>query len=107
MRAKRVAPTEVPPVQIGNVRYEVVHWGRRRGWPQNGGYIVACDAATGKELWTLQVYESKYDDAMESDVQDVFITAMSRTLFGGKLSITDENGRMYRVDPATRTVERR
>jgi hypothetical protein len=44
---------------------------------------------------------------MEEDVQDVFIRSMSRTLFGGRLKITDERGRRWLLDPATRKVEAR
>jgi len=105
IKAKRVAPPEVPPVQIGKVRYEVLHWGRKRGLPQNGGYIVACDAASGEELWTLQVYQTVIDAGLETDVQEVFIESMKKSLLGGKLKLRDELGRRFLVDPATRSAQ--
>src|SRR5215472_11349501 len=105
--AKRKGPADVAPVTVGGLRFEAIHWGKARDLGQNGGYIAAIDPASGKELWTLKVYDVVYDPKLEGDVQDVFITAMSKTLFGQKLNITDENGRRYVVDPAARTVTAR
>jgi hypothetical protein len=105
--AKRKGPAEVAPVTVGGLRFEAIHWGKERGLGQNGGYVAAIDPASGKELWTLKIYDIVYDAKLEEDVQDVFITGMSKTLFGQKLSVKDENGRGYIVDPATRTVRAR
>ena len=105
LQAKRVAPPEVAPVTIGDLRFEAVHWGKERGFGQNGGYVAAFDAASGQELWTLEVYQVDYDPEMEADVQDVFIQSMSRSLWGKKLKITDERGRRYVVDPQSRSVK--
>jgi len=104
---KRVAPPEVAPVTIGEIRFEAIHWGRDRGFGQNGGYIAALDRRTGRELWVLRVYDVEYDPSLEEDVQDVFIASLSRTWLGAKLDIRDERGRRYGVDPRTRSVERR
>ena len=104
LTAKRVAPPTVEPVTLGGVRFEAIHWGKQRGFTQNGGYIAAIDPDSGQELWTLKVYDIEYDTEMESDVQDVFIECMSKTFFSGKLKITDEKGRKYLVDPETRVV---
>jgi hypothetical protein len=106
-KAKRKGPVEVAPVTVGGLRFEAIHWGDERGLGQNGGYIAAIDPASGKELWTLKIYDIAYDPDLESDVQDVFITSMSKTLFGQKLNIRDEQGRSYVVDPTTRTVKAR
>jgi hypothetical protein len=106
-KAKRAAPAKVAPVAFGGVRFEAIHWGKARGLGQNGGYIAAIDPPSNKELWTLKVYDVAYDPDLEGDVQDVFITAMSKALFGQKLNVTDERGRTYVVDPATRTVKAR
>jgi len=106
-RAKRVGPPKVAPVVVGNLRIEALHWGKKRGLDQNGGYLVAFDRVSGAELWVLKVYEVRYDPQMEADVQDVFIRSMRKSLFGGTLRITDEEDRRYRVDPQTRTVEAR
>jgi hypothetical protein len=106
LKAKRLGPPEVDPVVIGKLRFETLPWGRDRGLGQNGGYIVAYDDASGEELWILKVYGISYDPTLEQDVQDVFIASMSKSFFGGKLRITDEQGRHYTVDPDTRTVVR-
>jgi hypothetical protein len=103
---KRVGPPEVPPVTIGNVRYEAIHWGKSRGLGQNGGYIAAFEAETDRELWTLKIYDIVYDPKMEEDVQDVFIETISESPRNKTLKIVDENGRKYRVDPEKRSVKK-
>lgn len=105
LAAKRLGPAAVAPVTIGKRRFEVVHWARDRGMGQNGGYIAALDRASGKELWLLRVYETRYDKSLERDVQDVFIKSMSKKFFSTDLKITDENGRSYVVNTQTRAVK--
>jgi len=106
-RGKRVGPAKVAPVVVGDLRIEVLPWGKARGLGQNGGYIAAFDRDSGKELWVLKVYEVHYDPKLEPDAQDVFISALSKALFGAKLNVTDELGRKYVVDVLTRTVQAR
>ena len=100
---KRIAPPEVPPVTVAGVKIEALHWGRERGFGQNGGYVVAVDPVTGKELWTLKIYEVTYDGRMEEDVQDVFIASM-RAVDDRHVEIIDENGRRYLLNATTRSV---
>jgi hypothetical protein len=100
---KRTAPPKVKPVTVGDVRIEALHWGRSRGLGQNGGYIVAFDTASGRELWTLKVYHIAYDAKMEEDVQDLFIAKLK--VVGDKLAVRDEDGRRFLVDLKSRTVE--
>jgi len=102
LQAKRVGPLKVEPVTLGNTRYEVVHWGRKRGLGQNGGYLAAFDAKTGAELGLIKVYEIKYDPKLEADVQDAFISRMD--MLDGAVLITDERGRKFILDPATKSV---
>ena len=104
MKADRLPPDTVAPVTIHGVRYEAIHWGRRRGLDQDGGYIAAIDVASGRELWTLKIYSVPIDPGMERDGQDVFITALGKTFFGGKLKVADEQGRHYLVDVQSRSV---
>jgi hypothetical protein len=99
---KRTAPPKVRPVTVGGVRIEALHWGRSRGLGQNGGYIVAVDPASGRELWTLKVYDIAYDPKMEEDVQDLFIAKLA--VAGDKLSVRDEGGRRFLVDLKRKTV---
>ena len=100
---KRTAPPKVKPVTVGGLRIQALHWGRSRGLGQNGGYIAAFDAASGRELWTLKVYDIAYDPKMEEDVQDLFIAKLA--VEGDKLSVRDEDGRRFVVDLKSRTVE--
>lgn len=104
LMAKRVGPKDVPAVTIKNLRFEVIHWGKDRGFAQNGGYIAAFDKTSGEELWTLKIYDIVYDPELESDVQDLFIKSMKKSWFGNTLKIIDERGRQYVVNPDDRTV---
>lgn len=101
--AKRVAPPEVAPVTVGPLRIEALPWGRERGFGQNGGYVAAIDVATGKEAWTLKVYDIVYNPRLEEDVQDIFISDM-RLHGDGRVEITDEDDRRYLLNVETRTV---
>jgi hypothetical protein len=101
---RRSGPMPVSPVTYAGVRYEVVHWGKGRGLPQNGGYIAAIDEKSGQQLWLLRVYEVHYDGDMEDDKQDIFITSLMLNEDGKRLSIEDEHGRHYLVDTASQTV---
>lgn len=103
--ADRLPPPDVAPVTVDGVRYEVIHWGKERGLEQNGGYIAAVEPESGKELWTLKIYNVEYDpEGFGYDMQDVFIRRMRKSWFAKRLEIEDENGRRYKVDLATRQV---
>ena len=103
-QAKRVGPPDVQPVTIAGVRYEALHWGRERGLDQEGGYIVAKDAASDKELWILKIYTVEYKPKLETDVQDIFIRSISPIENNRKLEIIDERDRQFTVDLGSRTV---
>ena len=100
--AKRVAPAPVRPVTIAGIRYEAALGTRARSLPQEGGYVAAIDAESGQELWLQRIYETRYDPALEEDVQDVFIRRLRAGPGGKTLEIVDELGRRYTLDLATR-----
>jgi hypothetical protein len=100
--AKRVGPPSVPPVTLQGVRYEALHWGRERNLGQNGGFVRAVDPATGRELWTAQIYRIDYQPGMETDVQDRFIRTLAPTAEGRALLVTDERGLRFLLDLASR-----
>ena len=102
--AKRAGPDAVPPVRMGDTIYEAVHWGAARGLAHDGGYVRALDAATGRELWVLEVYRVEYDPRREHDVQDVFIATLRAGTAGQTLDVADEAGRRYEIDVRARTV---
>lgn len=102
LQAKRAGPKAVAPVTVGGIRYEALPWGKKRGLGQNGGYLATFDAKTGTALGLIKVYGINYDPKLEADVQDVFITRLDPV--EGGLAITDERGRKYLVDVATKNV---
>lgn len=102
--AKRRVP-QVAPVTAGGIRYEVLRGARSRGFQQNGGIIAAVDVATGKELWTLTLYQTRYDPQEEADVQDVFITSLAISKDGKKLLAKSERNKSYEVNLADRSIE--
>lgn len=95
--AKRRVP-KVEPVTAGKIRYETVRGARSRGFKQNGGVIAAVDTTTDKELWTLQVYETRFDANEETDVQEVFIAKLKLADKGKTLVVEDEHGKAFKVD---------
>jgi hypothetical protein len=103
---ERAEIPEVDPVVIGGIRYEVVPWGKARGLGQNGGIIAAVDAATGRELWTLKVYEIRYDPDMEGDKQDLFIAGLSADGDKHLRVEAERGGGIWRVDLERRASER-
>ena len=101
MAKKRAGPEPVEPVVIGAVRFEAPTDGKAHGLGQNGGYVVAHDAASGATLWTTQVYAISYAANLEADKQDVFIVEMKPSAGGKALRVTDDRGRRWTVDLAT------
>jgi len=103
IQQSRSAPVRLPPVEIDGVRYEQVMNGLRIGMPERCGYLSATDVKSGERLWVIRVYEVKYDEKLERDVQDVYFTSM-QALPGGKLGIENESGQKFVVDPKDRSV---
>ncbi len=95
---------KVKPVSKHGIRYEEIKGARARGFGQNGGVIAAVDEKTGNEVWTLVVYETVYDKAEETDVQDVYITKMKVNWRGTVLTVINERHKTYLVDLNDRTI---
>ncbi len=89
--------------RVCNVEFVVIHFPLNNKI-QNGGYIEARNKATGKKLWGVQVYTTNYDQDLEQDVQDVFITEMTYDQEKNVLLVKDENNRKYMIDIQTRQV---
>ena len=104
-KPKRLGQPDVEPVTIGKSRFEVLRKSRARGFDQNGGVIAAIDPGSGKEQWTLKVYTIEYVPKLETDVQDIFITAFAKSADGKNLLVTDERGRRFEVDVAARSAK--
>ena len=65
-------------------------------------YIEARDVRTNKKLWDLTIFTNRIDPNLEEDVQHVFIKALR--VQDGRLIVTPERGKTYRVDLKTRAV---
>jgi hypothetical protein len=102
---ERAAPPEPEPVSLDGTRYESMLWGKTRGLGQNGGYLVAIDEASGKELWVLKVYDVVYEKDKEEDKQDVFITSLSLDPDQRTLRVTNEKEQVFLVDLKDRKVK--
>jgi hypothetical protein len=94
--ASRIAPARVAPIEINGIRYE----------PGGGkmGLFRATEIKSGKMLWELTLYKYKYIAHLETDVQDVFISAMSREN-DSSILVTDERATVYRVDLVGRKAQ--
>ena len=97
-------PEDVAPVTLGKTRYEVPHWGKTRGWGQNGGHVVAVDVASGDTLWMVELYKIQYKPNMEGDKQDSFITALEFDSASSRLVAENDRGRRFALDPFSRQV---
>lgn len=94
---KRQEPPSVPPIEHQGVRYEAVPSGPRLGYSQDGGILAARDARTGELQWSRRIYPVHYDGSIESDKQEVFISAMSLSEDGDRILIVNEQGRRFQL----------
>lgn len=103
LMSSRPRAPQVPPVTLGAVRYEPTTQDTLPGPEHAPGVLGAYDPATGKRLWTLQVYTRRIDPKLEKDVQEDHFKTLTVTA-DGKLRIVTETGRRYEVDPAARSA---
>ena len=96
--AKRLPPADVPPVVVGEIRYEVPRMGTPLGSAKDGGTVVARRVDTGALVWTRRVYIVARDPRKEGDVQDVFIKELTLAPDGRHLRVLDERGRRFELD---------
>ena len=99
----RVGPLAVAPVVHGNISYSVGERRQTSNWYQMG-YVEARDAATRDLLWEILVYEVEYEPGKETDVQEIYITALR--IVDGALEVTNEHNDRYRIDLTDRSVRR-
>ena len=98
MQAKRIPPKPVAPVTGGGIVYSASGDGVDQ-------YVVANDAASGKELWKVKVFHIQIRFWMEPDVQFVYVTNLK--LMGASLYVRDERSRCYSIDLAKRRIRKR
>ena len=104
--AKRDAPKDVLPIVTENAVYTAPHVKLPQFSTRNPGFVEARHPETKKLLWRIQIYNIKYDPALEQDVQDVFIKTMSLDKKNNSLLISDERSRTYVLDLTTKAVTR-
>ncbi len=104
MMKKIAAPEDVEPVTVGKTRYEAPHWGKTLGFAQNGGHVSAADVASGKTLWTVELYKIDYKPNMETDKQDSFLVALDFDAASSRLVAENDRGRRFALDPFSRQV---
>lgn len=107
--AKRAAPKDVEPVVEHGVKYLAPHvtvdYIKAHGYPKCPiGCIEAWSVKSGKLLWRVQVYEIKYDETIEHDVQDNFINALQ--IKNGNLFVETEHGDKFVVNLKTHEVKK-
>lgn len=87
--AKRLAPQPVKSVSNAGLRYEAVQWSiDNPKMKQNGGYVRVVNTRNKLPICTKQVYETNYDQKLESDIQDNFITGLK--IEGQNLVVSSE-----------------
>ncbi len=96
--AKRLPAPVIEPIIHEGVRYTVPN---DKG---TVGYVVASDAATGKQLWKKTLFRTCICPLLEHDVQWVFIKQMR--LEGERLIFVNERGKAYALDLKTRKVKK-
>jgi hypothetical protein len=107
--AKRAAPKDVEPVVDHGEKYLAPHvtadYIKAHGDPKCPiGCVEAWSIKSGKLLWRVQVYETKYDETMEHDVQDDFINALQ--FKDGNVLIQTEHGNRFIVSIKTHEVKK-
>jgi hypothetical protein len=101
---------EVAPVIHNGIEYAAPHfkmasaWWEREMWNHAGGWVEAREPVSHKPLWTVEVYDPKYDSYVPRYLQDNFITSLK--IEGGNLLVTTENGTNYSVNLRTREASK-
>lgn len=87
--AKRSAPKPAKAILNAGLRYEAIYWSSEsEKLKQNGGFVRVINARNNLPICTKQVYETKYDQNLETDIQDNFITKLQ--IKGNSLLISSE-----------------
>lgn len=101
--AKRRAPSAKPVTHLG-IKYEQMRRPTEHGFTQSGGVIAAIDTATEKQLWAVQLYETKFDSAEERDAQEVYVSELKIDAKAQALIATDERKRRWMIKLSDHTV---
>jgi hypothetical protein len=66
------------------------------------GVIVAVEQRSGKTMWEKKIYDVVYQENLETDVQDVWLTKME--IVGNELVMIDEKKRKWTIELETNFV---
>lgn len=100
----RIPAPVVGPVSVAGVRYEQIRNGLAAGLGQMGGYLGAYDETSGRQLWTLKVYDNPRMPGKEGDVQDVFFVEMKLDPGDTVLLLSNEKRQRFRINLADLSV---
>jgi hypothetical protein len=103
--ADRAEPVSVPAIGTDKAVFSVPHY-PEGDHPQKGGVVEARDPRSKKLLWQVQIYKTEYVEALEKDVQDVFIKSMTLDKVHNLLVMSDEKSRVFVLNLATKKVTR-
>jgi hypothetical protein len=98
------SPPHVAPIEHGGVRYEQDVARQRQPDAQRGGWLVAIDAASGTQLWSVQLYANPYDAASPVGSPPRWFKHMQLMPGGAGIDIEDDIGTRFTVDLSTHTV---
>ena len=79
------------------MRHEQLRGLEAHGCKQSGVVIAATEEASGKQLWAVQLYESRFDPAEEQEAQEaqeVHVSELCIDTKRGVLKTRDEHGRV-------------
>jgi hypothetical protein len=94
LQAKRVAPKKVQSIVFNNIEYSVDH--------SNIGSILIKDKSS-KMIKNIKIYTIEYNNDLEKDVQDIFITNLK--ISNNYLLITNESNKVFRMDLSTYQIK--
>lgn len=103
--ADRAAPESVPAIRTDKAVFSVPHFpeGERI---QKSGVVEARDPRSKMLLWQVQIYKTEYVEALEKDVQEVFIKSLTLDKVHNLLIMSDEKSRVFVLNLATKRVTR-
>jgi hypothetical protein len=98
------SPPHVVPIEHAGVRYEQDEARQSEPDAGRGGWLVARDAANGRQLWSLQLYADPYDAASPVGSPPRWFQSMVFTAGAAGIEIEDDIGTLFLVDLGTRAV---
>lgn len=96
----RIPPQLAKPIEHGGIIYKT-EYGHNHGHDQDGGLLLAVDKKDGKSLWSILAYIIDFDEEMEKDVQEEYISRITVSHDGCYLLLESEFKRHFKVDLAT------